>query len=57
MTKVASAHPEVTIGSYPKTEESQKYGVKLTLQSRDTAALEKASEDVRQNIHVFNLDS
>jgi len=53
LTKIASAHPGVTIGSYPKTEESQKYGVLLTLQSRDTAALEAASMAVQKDIDVF----
>lgn len=53
LTKVAADHPGVTIGSYPKTEESQKYGVLLTLQSRDQAALEAASKAVQESIEVF----
>ena len=53
LTKVAGEHPSVTIGSYPRTEQSQAYGVKLTLQSRDQAALEAASKAVLEKIKAY----
>lgn len=54
LTKVAETYPAVTIGSYPRTEQSQTYGVKLILQSRDQAALEAASKAVQEEIPTYN---
>jgi molybdenum cofactor synthesis domain-containing protein len=41
LTDVAVAHPVVAIGSYPNYE-SKEYRVKLTLESKDQAALDEA---------------
>ena len=54
LTKVAEEYPAVTIGSYPRTEQSQTYGVKLILQSRDQAALKAASEAVQAEIPTYS---
>ena len=50
LTAIAKDFPAVTIGSYPSTDESQDYGVKLSLQSRDKEALEAAAAAIRKNI-------
>jgi molybdenum cofactor synthesis domain-containing protein len=42
---VADAHPQVSIGSYP-TYSSPDYRVKVTLESKDGAALESAAKDL-----------
>jgi molybdopterin-biosynthesis enzyme MoeA-like protein len=43
LDRVATAHPEVDIGSYPRFD-AKDYKVKLTVESRDTAALHLAVE-------------
>lgn len=53
LTKVAADFPAVTIGSYPRTEQDQMYGVKLILQSRDKDALEAASKAVQKDIKTY----
>ena len=41
LTRVASGHPEVEIGSYPNFQ-SAEYRVKITLESKERAAVERA---------------
>lgn len=53
LTKVAEEFPAVTLGSYPRTDPSQSYSVKLVLQSRDKDALDKAVQAVQQNIKTY----
>lgn len=46
ITTVASAHPAVTIGSYPRFDDGQ-HVVILTLEGRDRPAVERATEALR----------
>lgn len=53
LKKVAAKFPTVSIGSYPSTESNQGFGVKLVLQSRDTAALKAAKQGVQEDVETF----
>lgn len=53
LTKIAEEFPTVTIGSYPRTDQTQTYGVKLILQSRDEAALQAASKAIEKDITTY----
>lgn len=62
LANVASLHPAVRIGSYPNTAMGvgeaaggQPYKVKLSLESRDAAALRKAADAVRGALETFTL--
>ena len=37
MTRLASEHPDVEIGSYPRFDEGAEYRVKITLEGEDLA--------------------
>ncbi|HUB08787.1 MAG TPA: molybdopterin-binding protein [Myxococcales bacterium] len=43
---VADGHPRVALGSYPRFDREADHKVKLTLESRDAAAVAKALEDL-----------
>ncbi|MFI5029002.1 MAG: hypothetical protein ACHQCF_08510, partial [Solirubrobacterales bacterium] len=43
---VAARHPTVDVGSYPRFDAGADYRVKLTLESRDAAAVGRALEDL-----------
>lgn len=51
--QVAQEHPSVAIGSYPKTDDSQAYGVKISLTSRDQEALQAAAAAVKERIDIL----
>ena len=52
LTEVAKDFPSVTIGSYPRTEETEDYGVKIQLQSRDDQALKAAADAICERVKV-----
>jgi molybdenum cofactor synthesis domain-containing protein len=44
LTRVAAAHPEVELGSYPRFDQGADHRVKLTVESRDAAQVQAALE-------------
>lgn len=61
LTKVAAAHPKVSIGSYPNTgtpHPVSEYKVKLAFSGRDQAAVDAAVEAVRAaGLQVFDREA
>jgi molybdopterin-biosynthesis enzyme MoeA-like protein len=49
LSRVAAAHPEVEIGSYP-TFGREEYRVKITLEATEPAAVESALSDLLQSL-------
>ncbi|KAJ8909188.1 hypothetical protein NDN08_005881 [Rhodosorus marinus] len=44
--KIANKYPQVAIGSYPRTDKTHKYNVKITLEADDQAQVEAAASEV-----------
>jgi len=55
ITRIASAHPTVAIGSYPATTADAPYATKLTLDSRDLDALEHAFQAMIASVDVLHV--
>jgi len=50
LNAVAARHPTVDVGSYPRFDSAADYRVKLTLESRDAAAVGRALEDLLSSL-------
>jgi molybdenum cofactor synthesis domain-containing protein len=50
VNEVAARHPTVDLGSYPRFDSGADYRVKLTLESRDAAAVGRALEDLLSSL-------
>lgn len=47
---VVARHPDVAMGSYPRFDAEADYRVKLTVESRDAAAVQRAFEDLKASL-------